>query len=122
MIYEKSPLNEALGNTSNLQILSFFISNQQLDYSVTDIAKNTKLSRQTIYKCLTPLLQFNMIQVSRKIGYTKLYKLNEESEGFRNILSLNEELVKIIVSMEKKMKSKTEVDLQDVLDSLKKPN
>ena len=103
MIYEKSPLCEVLGTTPNLQIISFFIANQHFDYTKTDIAKNTKLSRQTIYKALSPLLQFDMIQVSRKIGNTTLYRLNEESEGIKNILMLNEEFVKIIITMEKKM-------------------
>jgi predicted transcriptional regulator len=102
-----------------LQLLSFLIAHRDFDYSKTELAKNLELTRQTIYKALEPLMKFNMVVESRKIGNTTLYKLNINSESVKAIQSFNETIVNIIVYNEKKMDIQEEGNINDVMDQLR---
>ncbi len=100
MELKDTPLCEALGVTPSLQLLSFFNAHPYYDYSKTELSKFTNLSRHTIYKGLEPLVKFSMVAESRRIGNTKLYKLNNESDTTRMMKGFNNSIVAIIADRE----------------------
>lgn len=101
MYLENSPLCVALGKTPTMVILSFFMAHRDFDYTKTDIAKNTGLSRQTVYRGLAPLERFGLIKKNRKLGATTLYVLNGESEVVQNIVHFNKSIVKLLIEEQK---------------------
>ena len=87
-----SPFTALLGDTPQNRVLAFLLEHKESDYTKTDLARHTHLSRPTIYSAIEPLSRFNMIIVSRKIANTSLYRLNCESKAVRAFMEFNEEL------------------------------
>ncbi len=103
-----------------MQVLSFFLAHQDFDYSKTELAKNTDLSRQTIYKALEPLLDFEMVVKSRKIANTTLYKINRDSETIKAIQDFNDAIVNIIVEQENDFEIQNQVSPEELKSLLKR--
>lgn len=120
MKLNNSPLCISLGDTPILQVLSFFLAHQDFDYSKTELAKNTDLSRQTIYKALEPLLDFEMVVKSRKIANTTLYKINRDSETIKAIQDFNDAIVNIIVEQENDFEIQNQVSPEELKSLLKR--
>ena len=89
-----SPLTITLGDTPQNKVLSFLFSHHDFDYSKSDLAKMTNLSRQTIYTALKPLLRFDLVIVTRRIANTTLYTLNMNSKPIKALLSYNKAIIK----------------------------
>ncbi len=120
MNLKNSPLCISLGETPTLQVLSFLLAHRDFDYSKTELAKNLEVSRQTIYKALEPLLKFEMVVNSRKIGNTTLYKLNQDSDTVNAIQRYNESIVNIIVNLEMDIKIEKYKNIDDDIKQFKK--
>lgn len=93
-------LIEVLGNTPTIKLLSFFLGHPQLDYSKNELAKTIDQSRQTVYKAIIPLIDFDLITKSRRIGHTQLYKLNQGSDQVNAIERFNRLIVDQVVDNE----------------------
>lgn len=65
-------------NNKTMKLLTFFINNPTSETSQKDIRKKTKISKATAVKWLKYLEKINLITF-KKIGVTKLYKLNNNS-------------------------------------------
>lgn len=86
---EKSLLIKFLGYTPFLQVMDFLIQNSIFDYTKTDIAENSDISRASLYKIWPELEQYEIIKESRKIGNTTLYKLNKENPVVEKLMELD---------------------------------
>ena len=84
------PLTTLLGDSPQNQVLSFFFEHRDSDFTKTELAKYTHLSRQSIYNALEPLLRFDMVLESRKIANSTLYRLNVDSKSVKALCSFNE--------------------------------
>ena len=114
----KHPLLETLGESSNIKVISFFLAHPSYDYGKTELANYTGLSRQSIYKVISPLIHYSIIKETRKIGRTTLYQLNHQSKVVKALNQANEELVKIIIS-EQQNYEPHEVYIKDVLATIR---
>ncbi len=101
MELRNSPLIVTMGDTPMTRILSFLIAHKDLDYSKTDLANYTELSRQSIYKGIDPLLKYGIIHSNRKIGNTELYQINFDSPPVKSILSYVNRIVSISIEKQK---------------------
>jgi len=75
----ESLLLKAFGNSPKLRIIDIFLTNPLFDFSKNELAKELRMSKQTLYKCLKDLEELGMVKVSRKIGRASLYKINLEN-------------------------------------------
>jgi len=116
----KAPLCEMLGETPTLRLLAFLIAHANFDYSKAELARNLNLSRQTIYKALEPLLKFNIVVESRKIGNTTLYKLSPDSEPVNAFIGLNETIVSFIIDNELNIDVQGVGTIDDVMEQLRR--
>ena len=87
-----SQFTALFGDAPQNQVLSFLFAHPDSDYSKTELASLTRLSRPTIYQALEPLLRFDLVIVSRKIANTTLYRLNVDSVFVKTLLTLNEDI------------------------------
>jgi DNA-binding transcriptional regulator YhcF (GntR family) len=78
--YNKNrPLESIFQNTS-ARILDFLILNRKFDYSVPEMSKITQIPLRTIQRVLPHLVEKEIIKETGKIGNTKMYMLNTNSE------------------------------------------
>ena len=76
---EKSLFIEFMGDSPVIRILDYLLTERDLDFSITDMAKNAGIGRTTLYRIWDSLIKNNIIVPTRIIGKAKLYKLNKEN-------------------------------------------
>ena len=71
---------ESLFRNSTSRILDFLILNSKFDYSASEMSKITKVPPRTIQRVLPHLVAKELVKETGKIGNTKMYILNTQSE------------------------------------------
>lgn len=88
----ESILIKTLGDSPKLRIIDFFLDNPLSDFTKKEVIEALGMSKQTFYKYFPDLERYKIVEVSRKIGRAKLYKIN-----------LNHPLIEMLREYEKKM-------------------
>jgi predicted transcriptional regulator len=91
---DKSLFLEYFGDTPQLRIFDFFISNYFFDYPLTEIARESNISYNSLKTLLPVLIKANILIKTRKVGKSDYYKLNMENEFITNLIKLNWKIVK----------------------------
>ncbi len=91
---EKTAFLKKIGDNARNRVLEFFIEGRGLDYAKQDVAEETKVSRQTIYKIIEEFIENDFIVFSRKAGKTNLYKLNEKSRIVKSFIDIFEAAIR----------------------------
>jgi len=86
---ERTLFVKFLGETPLAQVLDFLIENDIFDYTKTEIAKNSGVSRTSLYKIWPILEYYEIVKESRKIANTKLYRLNKKNPIVKKLLQLD---------------------------------
>ena len=73
------PLESVFRNSVS-RILDFLILNPKFDYSASEMSKITKVPPRTIQRVLPHLVAKELVKETGKIGNTKMYILNTQSE------------------------------------------
>ena len=94
------------GENPQTKIRDFLADHPDYDYTITELAEKTGVSKPTTYKVIRGLLKEGLVIVSRKIGRSKLYKLNTRNEIVKTILKFEFEIAKKIADLEKKKAKK----------------
>ena len=76
-----------------IRILDFLLTEREIDFSITDLAKNAKIGRATLYRIWKDLIKNKLIIKTREIGRAKLYKLNTENVFIKQLMSLDDTLI-----------------------------
>ncbi|VVC04156.1 Uncharacterised protein [Candidatus Burarchaeum australiense] len=91
---ENSLFVKFFGDAPLVRILDFLMENKLFDYTKTDIAKNSGISRVSLYKVWPAFLEHKIVRVTRRMGKTELYALNEKSPIVQQLLALDLKLSK----------------------------
>jgi hypothetical protein len=75
-----------------LKVLDFLMDNESFDYSKTDIAEGTELSRATLFKAWPKLEALDLITPTRMVGQAKMYKLNKRNPIVRKLMELDDSI------------------------------
>lgn len=102
---EETLLLRCLGNSPTLRIVDFFLDNRLSDYTKDEIIKNLNMGRGTFFKYWRELEKLGIVKETRKIGKSRLYKLNEENEIVQKLTMLDSALCKR--AMEEAVKEET---------------
>jgi len=94
---------EIFGNSPQTKIFDFLADHPNYDYNVSDISKNSEVSRPTVYKIIEILLKKKLIVKTRESGNSSLYQLNMENKLVKIILKFDFELASQIAEMESKV-------------------
>ncbi|MFH1587997.1 MAG: hypothetical protein ABIA76_01505 [Candidatus Diapherotrites archaeon] len=81
------------GDNSNSRLLEFLISGRDFDYSLTDMAGNAGISWSTLHRIFPSFEKQKIVIKTREIGRAKLFKLNQENEEVKLLLSLYDSLL-----------------------------
>jgi hypothetical protein len=91
---DKSLFLEYFGDTPQLRIFDFFISNYFFDYPLTEISRESNISYNSLKTLLPGLIKANILMKTRKVGKSDYYKLNTQNEFVKNLIKLNWKIVK----------------------------
>jgi len=81
------------GKSNNMKILDYLLD-CEMDVSASDVEQGTSLSRKTVDKTLTRLLDESIIEVTRTIGKTKMYKINDSNPVSQKLKQINNLVLK----------------------------
>lgn len=73
-----------------LKVLDFLMDNESFDYSKTDIAEGSGLSRTTLFKVWPRLVALEMIEATRTVGQAKMYRLNKQNPIVKKLMELDD--------------------------------
>ncbi len=79
----------ALGGAPLIKVLDFLIENRIFDYSKTDLARETGISRVTLDSFWGNLIELDLIKSTRTIGRSTLYKLNMGSDSVKKMIEFD---------------------------------
>lgn len=84
---------EFMGDSPTIRILDYLLTERDLDFSITDIAKNSKIGRATLYRIWDSLIKNEIITPTRVIGKAKLYKLNKDNPKIKKLIEIDDMLI-----------------------------
>lgn len=85
------------GNTIENRILEYILENQDLDFAVSDMAKELEISKPKAYEVIKDFETKGYIKKSRVIGKTQLYVMNRDNKRIQLFLKDFDECLRIIV-------------------------
>jgi AcrR family transcriptional regulator len=89
-----------LGDSPKLRIIDFFLDNPLLDFTKKEVIEALGMSKQTFYKYFKDIEKYGIVNVSRKIGRAKLYKINLENPIVKMLREFETQLSLIIAEQE----------------------
>ena len=90
---EKSLFIEFMGDSPTIRVLDYLLTERDLDFSITDMAKNAGIGRTTLYSVWGNLIKNKIIVHTRVIGKAKLYKLNKENFKIKKLIEIDDRLM-----------------------------
>ena len=87
-----SPFLKSLGDTPRLRVLDFLIDNKLFDYNMTEIARGSNVSYNSLISFFDDFVKNEIIIRTRKQGKSELYKLNTDNLFVRHLIRLDVEL------------------------------
>ena len=90
---KKSLFIELFGDSPTIKVLDYLLTERELDFSISDMARNAGIGRATLYRIWEELIRNEIITSTRVIGKSKLYKLNVENPKIKKIIEIDDMLV-----------------------------
>ena len=82
------------GESPFIKIIDFLLDNYIFDFTKSDIARETGISRVTLDKFFNILIKQGIIFKTKKIGMAEIYRLNTNSEIVKAINNLEMVMIK----------------------------
>ncbi len=98
---EKSAFLEQLGDTPQLRVIDFLIGEHFFDFPLTEIARKSEISYNSLKSFFDKLLETGLIIKTRRIGKSDYYKLDEQNQIVQNMIKLAWQLTKQKLNPEK---------------------
>lgn len=99
---DKSAFLEYVGDTPQLRVLDFFIGNHFFDFPLTEIARSSEISYNSLKSIFPKFIEKGILVKSRKVGKSDYYKFNMENEFVKNIIKTAWNLTKNDILSEKR--------------------
>lgn len=77
------------GDTPQLRVIDFLIDNHFFDFPITEIAKGSNVSYNSIKSFFDGFIKTGLIYKTRKVGKSDYYKLNMNNIFVKNLLKLD---------------------------------
>jgi len=82
------------GDTPQLRVIDFLIDSHFFDYPVTEIARESNVSYNSLKVFFPNFIKSGIVVKTRKIGKSDYYKLNLENSFVKNLIKLDWSLTK----------------------------
>ena len=92
---EESVFVEYFGDYPLIRILDFLIESRDMDYSMTEIAKNSGVGWTAFSDIWPQLIKKEIVTFTRKIGNAKLYRLNLKNPWVKELIRMDKLITKL---------------------------
>jgi len=92
--HNKSLFLKQFGDTPQLRIFDFLIDNHFFDFPLTEIARGSNISYNSLKKHFAEFVKNGIIYKTRKVGKSEYYKLALENPLVKNLIKLDWMLIK----------------------------
>lgn len=89
----KSLFLKQFGDTPQLRALDFFLDNYNFDFPLTEIARESNISYNSLKSFFSYFLFSRIVVNTRRIGKSDYFKLNLENQFVKNLMKLDWSLV-----------------------------
>ncbi len=93
------PFEGLFGNTCELRTLEFLLPMHGIEFNISELAEEMKVTRQTLSKVLKMYDEWGLVK-SRISGQAIYYSINEESPLVKSIVQLNNVLIETMLGTE----------------------
>ena len=90
---KKSLFIELFGDSPTIKVLDYLLTERELDFSISDMARNSGIGRATLYRIWDELIKNQIIISTRIIGKSKLYKLNLQNPKIKELIEIDDMLI-----------------------------
>lgn len=87
------PFEGLLGNSSELKIIEFLLPLKDMEFNVTELAKEVNASRPTVDRIVKKFVKWGLMKIAYSHGNTKYYGLNRDSGFIEVFENLNNRLI-----------------------------
>ncbi len=94
-IEEKSVFVEYFGDYPLIRVLDFLIVGRDIDYSMTEIAKNSGVGWTAFSEAWKQLNEKEIVIFTRKIGNAKLFQLNIKNPWVKELIRMDGIITKL---------------------------
>ena len=95
----KSFFLQYLGDNPKIRVLDFLMDNFALDFSLPQIAEGSNVAYTTLIELLPGLLKQKIVMETRKIGKSKLYKLNLDNPIAKALFAIDIKLSEAVIKV-----------------------
>ena len=81
------------GDSPTIKVLDYLLTERELDFSISDMARNAGIGRATLYRIWEELIKNEIITPTRTIGKSKLYKLNAKNPKIKKLIEIDDMLI-----------------------------
>ncbi len=99
----KSVFLECFGDTPQLRVFDFLIGNYFFDFPMTEIARESNVSYNSLKLFFPKLVESGVLIKTRRIGKSDYYKFDMENVFVKNLIKLSWMLVKKDLFKEQKV-------------------
>ena len=92
---EKSVFVEYFGDYPLIRVLDFLIEGRDIDYSMTEIAKNSGVGWTAFSDIWPKLIKKEIVIFTRKIGNAKLFRLNIKNAWVKELIKMDNLITKL---------------------------
>ena len=90
---QKSLFIDFMGDSPTVRVLDYLLTERDLDFSISDMARNAGIGRTTLYRIWDDLINNKIIVPTRTVGKAKLYKLNKDSIKIQKLIEIDDALI-----------------------------
>ena len=80
-------------DSPTIKVLDYLLTERELDFSISDMARNSGIGRATLYRIWEQLIQNQIIIPTRTIGKSKLHKLNVNNPKIKKLIEIDDMLI-----------------------------
>lgn len=77
---EDTPLTHLFGSGARVKILAALLGERDNDLNTTDIARLAGVARSTVYQHLDDLVELGVVEQTRSVGDSPMYRIDPDSE------------------------------------------
>ena len=100
---DKSIFLGQFGDTPQLRVMDFLIENHFFDYPMTEIARESNVSYNSIILFFEDWVKRRILVKTRKVGKSNYYKLDMENPFVLDLVRLDWSLTKSSIPLEQKV-------------------
>ena len=92
---DKSVFVEYFGDYPLIRVLDFLIGGRDMDYSMTEIARNSEVGWTAFSEIWPKLANKEIMVFTRKIGNAKLFRLNTKNQWVKELVRMDAVITKL---------------------------